>query len=309
MNKCVHSENLVACRRRPTNLPLFLYLQPCELQPCERHLDFPTLTLSILIGTVGGLLGGLFGIGGGVVIIPLLTMAQGSNPHLYQAASLVAALLVSAGSIPRHIRAQAIRWEFALRTIPFSIATVGVGIAIGIFLPSTQWLEWIFAAFLICVAISEITRRLQNNSANSNSPVLTERLGWGPASIIGSVMGTLSGLLGIGGGVIAMPLMRVVNHFDIRTTIATSAFLVLPTVIVAVILKFSTLSSVKTPAGDPITLSAALWLAAALAPGAFVGANIGASLVHKLPMRKLSFAFGLLCAILAIRMSGIVTFK
>ena len=139
--------------------------------------------------------------------------------------------------------------------------------------------------------------------------MLAERLGWGPASIIGSVMGTLSGLLGIGGGVIAMPLMRVVNHFDIRTTIATSAFLVLPTVIVAVILKFSTLSSVKTPAGDPITLSAALWLAAALAPGAFVGANIGASLVHKLPMRKLSFAFGLLCAILAIRMSGIVTFK
>jgi uncharacterized membrane protein YfcA len=99
------------------------------------------------------------------------------------------------------------------------------------------------------------------------------------------------------------------GSWNLQAFLATSAFLALPTVIVAVILKLSTLSSVKTPAGDPITLSATLWLAAALAPGAFVGANIGASLVHKLPMRKLSFAFGLLCAILAIRMSGIVTFK
>ena len=272
-------------------------------------MDFSTLTLSILIGTIGGFLGGLFGIGGGVVIIPLLTLTQGSNPHLYQAASLVAALLVSAGSIPRHIRANAIRWTFALRTIPFSIATVGLGIAIGIYLPSTQWLEWIFAAFLIYVAFSEVIRRLREKPADPKSPMLAERLGWGPACIVGSAMGTLSGLLGIGGGIIAVPMMRVVNRFDIRATIATSAFLVLPTVIVAVILKYSTLSSVKTPAGDPIAMSAALWLAATLAPGAFVGAFIGASLVHKLPMRKLSFAFALLCAILAIRMSGIVTFK
>ncbi len=272
-------------------------------------MDFSTLILSILIGAVGGFLGGIFGIGGGVVIIPLLTFVQGSNPHLYQAASLVAALLVSAGSIPRHIRAHAIRWTFALRTIPFSIATVGLGIIIGIYLPSTQWLEWIFSLFLIYVAVSEVTRRLQEKFAHSNTPALTERIGWGPASIVGSAMGTLSGLLGIGGGIIAVPMMRTVNRFDIRTTIATSAFLILPTVIFAVILKFSTLSSVKTPTGDPITLSAALWLAAALAPGAFVGAYIGASLVHKLPMRKLSFAFAVLCVILAIRMSGFVVFK
>lgn len=268
-------------------------------------MDFSTTLIPILIGAVGGFLGGLFGIGGGLVIIPLLTMAQGSNPHLYQAASLVAALLVSAGSIPRHIRAHAIRWTFALRTIPFSLATVGIGITIGIYLPTPLWLDRIFALFLVYVAISELLRRIREQSADSTAPALAERLGWGSASIVGSAMGTLSGLLGIGGGVIAVPMMRIVNRFNIRTTIATSAFLVLPTVIAGAILKYSTLSSVTTPQGNPIAMSSALWLAAALAPGAFVGAFIGASLVHKLPMRKLSFAFALLCALLAIRMSGI----
>ncbi len=265
-------------------------------------MDFSTLTLSILIGAIGGFLGGLFGIGGGVVIIPLLTFTQGSNPHLYQAASLVVSVVVSAGSIPRHIRAHAIRWTFALRTIPFSIATVGLGITIGIYLPNPHWIERIFAVFLIYVAISEVSRRWREKPADSNSTRLPENHSWGAASIVGSAMGTLSGLLGIGGGLIAVPMMRFVNRFDIRTTIATSAFLVLPTVLAGVILKYSTLSSVTTPAGDPITMSSAAWLAVALAPGAFIGAFIGASFVHKLPVRKIALAFALLCAILAVRM-------
>lgn len=269
-------------------------------------MDPSTIAISMLVGAIGGLLGGLFGIGGGLVIIPLLTMASGSNPHLYQAASLVAALMVSAGSLPRHIRAKAIRWNFALRTVPFSLAFVGGGIALGNALPNPHWLERIFAIFLIYVALAEIWHRIRANSHDGlPAQPKPERLGWLPAGVVGGAMGTLSGLLGIGGGVIAVPMMRSVNRFDIRTTIATSAFLVLPTVIAAVLLKFATLSRVTTPQGAPISISQALWLAGALAPGAYLGAIVGASLVHKIPMKRLAIAFAILCAILALRMGGL----
>jgi len=312
MNKGVHTRNITRRRRMTASRPLFLYAQitRATISQCSNDasnfLDSTTFLISMLIGTAGGFLGGLFGIGGGLVIIPLLTLAQGSNPHLYQASSLVAALLVSAGSIPRHIRAKAIRWVFALRTIPLSLASVaiGIGIAIGNSLENPLWLERIFAVFLAYVAITELVRRVRSPAAESAHTTPTERVGWGPACLVGGAMGTLAGLLGIGGGVIAVPMMRVVNRFDIRTTIATSAFLILPTVMLGIILKYSTLSSVKTPSGDSIAIGSALWLAVALAPGAFFGAVVGASLVHKLPMKQLAIAFGVLCGILAIRMAG-----
>lgn len=118
-------------------------------------------------------------------------------------------------------------------------------------------------------------------------------------------MGTLSGLLGIGGGVIAVPVMHAVNGFNLRVAIATSACLVLPTVIVGAIVKYATLSYATTPDGAVIHLDSALWLAAALAPGAFIGANLGAAAVHKLPVKHVSIAFACLCAILALRMAGV----
>ncbi len=285
-----------------TNQTLFLYR---PLSSC--HLDFTTLLITIAIGCIGGIFGGLFGVGGGIVIIPLLTLAQGSNPQLYQAASLVAAFLVSLGSIPAHVRAKAIQWTFAWRTIPISICAVAVGVYISNSITSPVVLERIFAVFLLYVAAAEVWARLKPSShaSTTQSAEQPARTGWKPAAIVGSLMGILAGLLGVGGGVIAVPLMRSVNHFSLRTTIATSAFMVLPTVIAGAILKFSTLSEVVDPQGNPITMNAALWLAAALAPGAYLCARVGASLVHKLPAKHLAVAFALLCVALSIRMIGI----
>lgn len=269
-------------------------------------MDFTNLFISIVIGCIGGIFGGLFGVGGGIVIIPLLTLAQGSNPQLYQAASLVAAFLVSLGSIPAHMRAKAIQWDFAWRTIPVSICAVAIGVMISNNISSPVVLERIFAAFLLYVAVAEGWARFKP-SPHASSPQSAEqqtRTGWKPAVIVGSLMGGLAGLLGIGGGVIAVPLMRSVNGFSLRATIATSAFMILPTVIAGALLKFSTLSRVVDPQGNPLTMTTALWLAAALAPGAYFGARMGATLVHKISPRHLAVAFTLLCVALSIRMLG-----
>ena len=269
-------------------------------------MDPTTLIVAVAIGTLGGFFGGLFGIGGGIIIIPLLTLTQGSNPHLYQTASLVAAVAVSLGSIPRHIRAGAIRWAFAWRTIPISIAAVALGVFISNSITSASLLERIFAAFLLYVAVAELVRRRQSSQGHPQQESTgLERTGWKPATLVGSLMGILAGVLGIGGGVIAVPLMRVVNGFSLRVTIATSAFMVLPTVIAGVILKFATLSHVHAPSGDPITCASALQLAAALAPGAFFGARVGASFVHTINHKTLALAFALMCIALSIRMLGI----
>lgn len=299
MDQCLHLGNVSIRAWIPTNLSLFLYRRTRE-----HTLDSSTLVITMLIGAAGGFLGGLFGIGGGTVIIPLLTMAQGSNPHLYEAASFVISAVVSMGSIPRHIRAHAIQWTFAFRSLPFSLATVGGGIALGLALPNPVWLERIFAVFLAYVAGAEVIRRLRRHRSPGNRSPQNPRTSWPCAGIIGTAMGTLSGLLGIGGGMIAVPLMHAVNRFNIRAAIATSAFLVLPTVIVGAIVKYATLEYATTPEGAAIPFASAIWLALALAPGAFIGANLGSMLVHKVPMKHLSIGFAVLCALLAIRMAG-----
>jgi uncharacterized membrane protein YfcA len=262
-----------------------------------------TAATALAIGLAGGVLGGLMGLGGGIIMIPLLTFAAGSNPYLYQSASLLAAIAVSIGSIPRHVRSGMIDRPFVLRSLILSLPSVAASALTAALVSSPRTLELLFAVFLALVGMSEIAGLFAQTKETAVPP--PARNTWPRAMLIGGCMGTLSGLLGVGGGIVALPMIRTLVRFDIRTAIATTAVLVLPTVIVGGLVRLAVASHTTSADGQPMTALSILILALLLSPGCLVGGALGASLVHRLPHAILVCFFGVACLTFAARMLGL----
>ena len=284
-------------------------------------MDLTSVIETIIIGLLGGLAGGLFGVGGGIIVIPLLTIVFGSDPNAFQAASLISAIFVSAGAIPRHVRAKAIHWRFAMHAAGASLVTVMLGVWLSNAITNPVVLERIFAVFLAYVAAFEAWKIIQARRTagavrpdqadhpSAAAPATADPAGdarVGPqASIIGGIMGIMAGLLGLGGGVVAVPLIRAMTRFPLRDAIATSSAMIIVTVVVAAVLKVGSIYIMDPPPGVTAQerLTYTLILAGLLAPGGLVGARIGAQWMHKLPLKPLAAAFAIVCLLLAIRMA------
>lgn len=287
-------------------------------------MDIVAVIETVIIGVLGGLAGGLFGTGGGIIVIPLLTILFGSDPHAFQAASLISAIFVSAGAIPRHVRAKAIHVRFAAHAAVASLVTVLGGVWLSNAITNPVVIERIFAAFLAYVAAFEAWKIVKarrtgpvrpdqaddpaasRTTAAPDVPSALQDARVEPqASIIGGIMGVMAGLLGLGGGVVAVPLIRGLTKFPLREAIATSSAMIIVTVVVASGLKLGSIYYMEPPPGDTTRdrMMYTLMLAALLAPGGLIGARIGAQLMHRLPLRPLAIAFALICLLLALRMA------
>ncbi|MHC4947395.1 MAG: TSUP family transporter, partial [Planctomycetota bacterium] len=90
----------------------------------------PPVDVVILVGLglVAGALGGLLGIGGSVVMIPVLTLVLHRNQHLSQAAAMIVNIFVAVPAALRHHRAEAIQWDVAARMLPAALLFILVGV-------------------------------------------------------------------------------------------------------------------------------------------------------------------------------------
>jgi len=243
-----------------------------------------------LIGFVAGLSGGLLGVGGSVVMIPGMTLLFGLNQHLYQAAAMIVNCFVVIPAAWRHARAGAMLRPIVAVTIPTAAVSVVVGVlvsAMPIFAGGRQvYLARVFAAFLVYVAGYNIWR-LANRS---RLPDMDEQAArgiprWRTALAVGVPTGFAAGLLGIGGGAVAVPFQQVFLRVPLKRAIANSAATIICLSIIGATLKNYTL----TAAGTPLTDS--LRLAIVLIPTAMVGSYLGAGLTHALPVRAVRGAF------------------
>ncbi|HWB19632.1 MAG TPA: sulfite exporter TauE/SafE family protein, partial [Phycisphaerales bacterium] len=130
------------------------------------------------------------------------------------------------------------------------------------------------------------------NDAHPQAPQLSFPL----ISFVGAVTGFIAGLLGIGGGLVAVPLLQRICRLPLRQCIASTAAMMCVTATVGSIVKCSTLHTLTDASGQSLNLSAvdALRLAAVLAPTAMLGGLFGAKLTHKLPLPIVRTAFILL---------------
>ena len=266
------------------------------------------LTVLSIIGLAAGLVGGTLGVGGSIVAIPAMTELLGPDQHRYQAAAMIVTFFVAAPAAYQHRRAGAIETGTVLRLVPIGVIAIVGGVLLSelrIFAgPNESYLRLLFALFLLTVAATDLYRGLRRKADGatlaSNVDVANDRrtpISWRAAAAVAVPTGLVAGLLGVGGGVLTVPLQRKFLKIPIRTAIANSATMIAGTSFVGACVK--NYAVVR----DPNEGYRPLVLAAILIPTAICGSLIGSRLTHTLPLRLLKTAFFVLLLAAALRLT------
>lgn len=249
-------------------------------------------------GLFAGLVAGLFGIGGGVVIVPtlffLLTqMGYGETAmHVAVSTSLATIVVTSIQSASAHHKHGAVDWHIIRTWAPWiMVGSIGGMLVAGYM--SKQVMLGVFGTILILFAAQFYFGR--------PSWKLAEEMPGGAARAgLGGFAGALSAIMGIGGGTIGVTLMTVCGtsiHRAVGTASGWGVAVGLPGAIAAVIVGWGREGLPPFSAGF-VNLPAFVLIALAT----MVMAPVGAALAHKLDAVRLRKLFGILLAIVAVRM-------
>jgi len=264
--------------------------------------------LLLLVGAAAGLIGGALGIGGGILMIPAMAIFLGDHHfgdnsfHFYKLAAITTSIVLSIPAAARHMRAKAVVFRMLPGILPLAV----VGVVGGVLLASvfrdehTILLRRLFGAFLEVLVLSNVFQAWRAARGEfhvcGTSPMPTRRLLIG--LVVGLPAGFIAGMLGVGGGVWAVPAQGQLLGIRIRNAIANSSFMII-CVAIATSISLSYTITRMTDAYSPVEgLKLALWLA----PGALLGGWCGAGLTHRLPVQWLRSAFQVLLVVTGIRL-------
>lgn len=246
-----------------------------------------SLLLDVSLGVVLGAVGGLFGIGGGLIAIPVLALGFGLDQQLAQGTALV----MIAPNVMLGF------WRYKQRNpIDLKDASWLGGAAVGSTWLVAHWatkldaghLRWAFAAFLVGLAglLSWGARRRERAAAQvSLQPTVQTALNRPGLGALGLVSGVFSGLFTVGGGLVTVPALTTVFGVRRQTTAqGLSLAAVAPGALVA-LFTYAMADKVDWSRGLP------------LAAGGLLSISWGVALAHRLPERVLGQAF---CALLLV---------
>ena len=272
--------------------------------------------LMVASGAVAGVFGSLLGLGGGILIVPLLTLGFGLPLREAVGVSLVCVIMTSSAAagvyLERHVAN--LRLGMTLELFTATGALVGGSIA---FLLDDQILSLLFASLLLYVAFTMLRKRtpapeaadavapsLASHDGSEIQPValpahptLLEQLsGEGyrvrnlGRGIVGAIFaGVASALLGIGGGIIKVPLMHLSMGVPLRVATATSNLMI------GITAAASAVIYLIRGGIDP-------YVAGPTAIGVFLGATAGSRLGHKVDSRLLRMLFVVVILYTAVQM-------
>jgi uncharacterized membrane protein YfcA len=197
----------------------------------------PTELLLALSGLLAGAFGALLGLGGGILIVPILSLGFGIPIASAVGTSLVCVIATSTGGAAVNVAAGRADVRLGISLGAGTVVGAVTGAIIAGFLPE-RLLAGLFAALLAYTTVAMLRRsRVEGDptrdeaSTDPSAPdgpaapaYRTTRL---PAAVGGSfVAGNVSGLLGIGGGVVTVPLIHLVMRAPMRVAVATSNFMI-----------------------------------------------------------------------------------
>ena len=228
-------------------------------------------------GAVAGLLAGLLGVGGGIVIVPMLDIVfewLHYPPELiHQLAlgtSLATIVITSISSSRAHAKRGAVHWDIFAKITPGILVGTFCGGLVATHMPTT-FLKIFFIVFILFVACQMLSG--YRPKASRDIPGT-----WGTMGV-GTVIGGVSSFVGIGGGTLSVPFMTFCN-VPMHEAVGTSAAI-----------------------GFPIAVAyVSLFAWAGIAAVSFCTAPLGARLSHALPTAKLKKVFALFLIIIAARM-------
>jgi len=252
----------------------------------------------LILGMVAGLMAGLLGIGGGLIIVPVLVftfVAQqfGSRleMHLAVATSLASVVFTAVSSAWAHHRRGAVRWDVVWRLAP--------GIAMGAL--AAGWSARYLGSDVLKVMFGVFACLAAGNLAWERGPSQQRDLP-GPAglTLAGTVIGAISTLVGIGGGTMTVPFLAWCR-LDMRTAVGSSAACGFPIAVAGTLAMM--LAGWDEP-GLPVGATGYVYWPAALivALASIFAAPVGARLAHAMPVRTLRRVFAVLLIVVGVKL-------
>ena len=293
---------------------------PAVHTPEQRYwgYDLNTLFGLLALGLISGISGGMMTMGGGIIKVTGLLVFFGYGMLLIRPVAYITNIFLYGAAVLRYRRYKLILWDSVRSMIPWAMVGVVLGYFIGNAM-STLFIRYLLGVFAALVGVrmlveiisgSERKKRweeLHPQSVKSKKPGLLLRyFGMGDVDfegnlthrgILGLPMGIISGILGITGGVIEVPLQRYVVGVPLRNAIANSAVLVFCASSVGSVVAMA--HGIQTGAFD---WSTPIKLAVILIPGAYVGGLIGAWLTKMVPLGVLRWIYAVLMFVIAVRM-------
>jgi len=257
------------------------------------------LFLFFVLGILSGILAGLFGIGGGIIIIPvffsifknLVGIPEESLAHTVLGTSLGVIVFSSLASTYSHNKRKAVIWD-VLKVIAPSICVGAVlGAVTASYIPSST-LQMLVAVFLVLISI-QMVFEFPPPSQNPRTSIV------GPV-IVGSGIGWFSGIFGIGGGVFSVPYFY---HRGLQMTqaIGSSAACGIPIAVsgsISYMIIGSNISKKILNEGHSVAIIDNFLVGLASAWSAIVGVRAA----HRMKQRKLRLAFAILLMIMGLNL-------
>jgi uncharacterized membrane protein YfcA len=259
------------------------------------------IVLYAAIGLLGGIIGGMMGLGGGILFVPCLYTGftwMGLDTEiafpLAVATSLSVTLVTSLSSSLGHalygnLDPRAVLY-LAVTAIPMAIAGLGISSFIG-----GEWLKRFFGLMAVLVSIQFIHPILKPG------PKRDSDITPGDLFIVGGLSGFLSATIGVGGGILTVPLLHLVYDLPMNRAVGNSSGLIV----------FSSLTGTLgwiylgwgmegLPAGSLGYVNVIGW--ALISMTAVLGAQVGAWVTSSLPANRLRIPFGIVLGLVGIKM-------
>jgi len=249
----------------------------------------------VLIGVAAGVFAGLFGIGGGIIIVPTLVLLAGF-PLVKATGTSLAAILLPVGilGVVAYHRAKAVDLRASAFIAAGLLASVAAGAWLANALPAGV-MRKLFAVFCLYVGWNFIdpVRRLRARRglpvAPKPEPEAPPRPSPWPLAGIGLLAGVMAGMFGIGGGNIIVPLLTLALRYPPKRAIATS--------LGAILFPFGIPGVIYYHNAGNLDLAAAAWIAG----GLFIGTVFGALITISLPGRTVKLLYGVFLVFVAAR--------
>lgn len=252
----------------------------------------------LLLGATVGLLGGMFGIGGGTVLVPVLLLlfdAEHFPPahllHLALGTSMATIIFTALASLYKHHQHKAVNWPVVHTITPGILVGTGLGTILATSIPA-NFLGMFFALF-VYFAAAQILFDVQ-------PPASRQLPGNAGIQLFGVFAGTLSSLVSIGGGTVTIPFL-LWGNLALRQAIGTSAAISFPVAIGGTVGYIAT--GIHATGLPPLSLGyvylpALLWTASA----SVITAPLGALAAHRMNTGVLRKLFALLLLALATKL-------
>ena len=240
--------------------------------------------LTLLAGLATGVMSGLVGVGGAALSTPAIR-ALGCSAALAVGTTLPSIFPGAATGFARFRTHDLIAWDVVLRAVPAGAVASVAGALLAHVLPGDGHPLMILTAALLLVSAVSLVRRDGHAAGAPSLPTPSRRAR--RAAVAGAAAGLMSGLLGIGGGVIMVPIFRARLGLTMRRAIATSlvcvGLLALP-------------GALTHALNRDIDWRYALWLSVGVVPGA----RLGAAIAMRTDERRLRVVFGWFLLVIAV---------